>query len=194
MKSVNSSTRLMTVVDQILDQHPAGISEYDLMVELDQNYGELYPKPDLGQPLLLFQHHFFLRHTLYQLQSIHTESGKFSIKIDAVTIQKTLNHSSNDTLPDNHDPLRDYYLNLVNLNREDNQSIHTMLTNFWQALARYQHQPEALTVLGLTGSENKKEKQARYRQLVQQHHPDKGGDPEQFRRIQNAWQSIKKMR
>ncbi|MEJ2064407.1 MAG: J domain-containing protein [Reinekea sp.] len=65
---------------------------------------------------------------------------------------------------------------------------------FFNTLARYQHQPEALTVLGLTGSENKKEKQARYRQLVQQHHPDKGGDPEQFRRIQNAWQSIKKMR
>ena len=34
--------------------------------------------------------------------------------------------------------------------------------------------------------------QARYRELVKQHHPDRGGDPEQFRRINEAFEKARK--
>lgn len=35
---------------------------------------------------------------------------------------------------------------------------------------------------------------ARYRELVKTHHPDRGGDPATFRRIQEAWEALKTAR
>ncbi len=192
MKSVNSSQRLLEIVDSILDQHSLGISEYDLIVELDRHYPDIYPKPDLSDPLLLFQHHFYLRHTLYRLKQAHAQKGEFRISIDLIHIQKYLAHQTHTNLPDNHDPLCEYYLDLTNLNKEDTQSVQTMLSNFWHTLLKHQQQPEALSILGLNGDESQQQKQQRYRQLAQQHHPDKGGDPQRFREIQDAWQALKK--
>ena len=191
MKSVNSSKTLMAIVDQILDQHPQGIREYDLIIELDTKHNLLYPKPDLRQPLLLFQHHFFLRHTLYLLQQQHAEQRSASIEISTLTITKLPPRETLSTLPEQQDPLRDYYLDLTNLNKEDDLSVQAMLDQFWLTMQRQSAQPDAYRVLGLTGSESNEEKQARYRQLAQQQHPDKGGDSEKFCELQHAWQQIK---
>ena len=39
---------LLAALDTLLDEHPAGLAEYDLMTLIDQRYGPLYPKPNLA--------------------------------------------------------------------------------------------------------------------------------------------------
>ena len=45
-------------------------------------------------------------------------------------------------------------------------------------------------VLGLSPGMTMADAKARYRELVKKHHPDVGGDPEQFKRIQAAWEML----
>jgi hypothetical protein len=184
--------RLLAALDALLGEHPAGLSEYDLMILLDQRYGPLYPKPNLADPILLFQHHFYLRHSLYLLQSHYQQTGTATLLITALTIRKQLAVANQHTaLPDRLEPLKDYYLDLANLNRESADSVQQLLDDFWRALRGHQQQPEALATLGLSGRESAAEQKQQYRLLVQQHHPDKGGDAEQFRLIQAAWEQLR---
>lgn len=46
------------------------------------------------------------------------------------------------------------------------------------------------TTLGLVSSASKSEARTAFRKLAQKHHPDKGGDEEQFKKIKGAWESI----
>lgn len=46
------------------------------------------------------------------------------------------------------------------------------------------------TTLGLASSASKDEAKSAFRKLAQKHHPDKGGDEEQFKKIKGAWESI----
>lgn len=45
-------------------------------------------------------------------------------------------------------------------------------------------------ILGLEPDASKEEVKGAYRDLVKQHHPDKGGDPEKFRKINKAYRGI----
>ena len=50
-----------------------------------------------------------------------------------------------------------------------------------------------LRTLGLGPDATLQEARAAYRKLAKEHHPDLGGDPEEFRRIQAAWQQLREM-
>jgi hypothetical protein len=192
MQPNQPDARLLDALDALLSEQPAGLAEYDLMNLLDRRYGTVYPKPNLTDPLLLFQHHFYLRHALYHLQNVYQLAGTATLLITAVTIRKQLALPNRQTsLPERADSLKDYYLDLTNLNRESADSVQQLLGAFWRALKRHDQQPEALATLGLTGQESSAEQKQQYRLLVQQHHPDKGGDAEQFRLIQAAWEQLK---
>lgn len=180
----------MDALDALLSEHPTGLREIELIDLLDRHYPQVFPKPDLSDQLILFQHHFMLRHSLYVLQGQLAESGQSQLSITPVKITKTLVAADNEALPEEYDGVRDYYLDLKNLAKESHESVEKMLQDFWVALAKYEHQPEALAVLGLTGNESDQERKQVYKKLVQQHHPDKGGDAETFREIQTAWESL----
>ena len=49
---------------------------------------------------------------------------------------------------------------------------------------------EALTVLGLPSSADSTAVKRAYRQLARHHHPDLGGDPASFRRLQHAFERL----
>ena len=191
MKPVNANARLVRAIDHILTDHPEGIREYDLMQKLDSDFPHLYPKPDLSDRLLLFQHHFYLKHSLYLLQNQLSTEGRWYLEIGTILIIKRLSPHSNTSAIAEHDPLKDYYLDLSNLNKETSESVEALINGFWKAMTQLQHQPEAFQVLGLTGEETPEEQKQRYKKLVQTHHPDKGGDDSTFRNIQQAWEKIK---
>jgi hypothetical protein len=138
----------------------------------------------------MFQHHFMLRHCLYRLQHEYAQQNKFQLEIGLIRLIKRPAQAGNKGLV-NHDPLRDYYLDLLNINKESQASINGLLESFWSQLTHHIAAPEAHRILGLTGEESRQEKQHKYRQLAQQHHPDKGGDAENFDKIQQAWRSIR---
>ncbi|MDN3649894.1 DNA-J related domain-containing protein [Reinekea marina] len=191
MKHVNHSPRLLSAIDDILSAYPNGVTEYDLMVLLDQQEDSLFPKPNLSDKILLFQHHFMLRHCLYQLQTKYAHQGQYFLDLSLTRIVRKPSSDGEQHLKE-YDSLRDYYLDLNNLNKESAASIDAMLDSFWKRLVRVKAAPEAHQTLGLTGQESFKEKQQQYRKLAQQHHPDKGGDAETFQNIQSAWESINK--
>ncbi|MBL7005272.1 MAG: DnaJ domain-containing protein [Gammaproteobacteria bacterium] len=190
MSLINLDRALLKTIDLLLTEFDEGIKEYDLMTLLDKRYPDLYPKPDLSDQVILFQHHFFLRFTLYTLQQQYAEEGKWQLEITPVKIIKQPFLKSTNSIPMLADPLRDYYLDLSNLNKETELTIQSMLDNFWVALAKYQHQPSALAILGLVGNESATEKKQRYKRLLQLYHPDKGGNAEKFSEIQQAWKQL----
>lgn len=190
MKQINSNETLLSAIDNILTQHPSGITEFDLMSQLDNEYPALYPKPDLADPLLLFQHHFYLRHCLYQLQSRLSENRQGQLIITLTKLTKQPFSDQRNALGE-VDHLRDYYLDMRNLNKEDQRSVNELLSSFWERMTSVKADPHSLRVLGLTGHESEQEKKQRYRALAQHHHPDKGGDEEHFQAIQAAWENIK---
>lgn len=46
---------------------------------------------------------------------------------------------------------------------------------------------DPLEVMGFQSMPTKAELDARYRELVKKHHPDMGGDAEEFKKVQAAW-------
>lgn len=53
--------------------------------------------------------------------------------------------------------------------------------------------PQACAVLGLSYPFTHDQLKAAYRALVMQHHPDKGGDPEEFLLVQAAYQQLREV-
>lgn len=190
MKHVNHSPALLQAIDQLLSQSPAGLSEYALIEALDKQYPSLFPKPNFTEKVLLFQHHFMLRHCLYRLQTEYAHLGDYCLDISLVMLVKRPVTDPKQGL-NLHDPLREYYLDLSNMNKESESSIEALLNAFWTQLTHFIAAPEAHKILGLTGNESHQEKQQQYRKLAQRHHPDKGGNTEDFDKIQQAWQSIR---
>lgn len=191
MKLTNTDPELLRALNELLGREPAGIREIDLMNALDEHYPVLFPRPDLSDRLRLFQHHFMLRHHLYVLQQQLSEAGSAWLDITLVTITKRPMATQDGQSIGHYDGVRDYYLDLTNLAAETQQSVDEMIADFWRAMAHVQQAPQARKILGLSGGESREEIRSVVRRLSQQHHPDKGGDPERFRAIQQAWEQLK---
>lgn len=181
---------LSDAVAQLLAAAPAGLSEFDLIQQLDRQHPELFPKPDLGDPLLLFQHHFILMHLLYRLQDDWWQANRCLLDIGPLRIaMRPLGEGDSQQLGSSGS-LRDYYLDGNNLNRETSASVQDLLDGFWKRLLGEEHRPQALAELGLDDSADRNAIRTRYRQLANEHHPDKGGNPETFRRIRDAYEQL----
>ena len=47
------------------------------------------------------------------------------------------------------------------------------------------------SILGVSRNADANTIKSAYRRLALQHHPDKGGDPEMFRKVQEAWEELR---
>lgn len=181
------------LVDAVADKlaaTPAGLSEFELIQHLDQEHGKLFPKPDLGDPLLLFQHHFILMHVLYCLQDEWWRANRYLLDIGPLRIAiRPIGEGDSQQLSSTAS-LRDYYLDGNNLTRETSASVQDLLDGFWKRLLGEEQRPQALAELGLDESADRNAIRTRYRQLANEHHPDKGGDPDTFRRIREAYEQL----
>lgn len=190
MSQPNLPPELQNAVAQCLVAAPAGLSEFELIKQLDRDYPELYPKPDLTDPLLLFQHHFVLMHVLYRLQDDWWRSGRYLLDIGPLNIAIRPIGDGDSRQLSEHSSLRDYYLNWSNLDRETTASVQDMLDGFWKRLLGEEQRPAALAELGLADDADTNAIRSRYRKLASAHHPDKGGDPDDFRRIREAYEQL----
>jgi len=190
MQRLDVPTKLVDAVADKVAASPAGLSEFELIQHLDQEYGSLFPKPNLGDPLLLFQHHFILMHVLYQLQEQWWQANHCLLDIGALRIAiRPIGEGATQQLTSTAS-LRDYYLDGNNLTRETSASVQHLLDGFWKRLLGEEHRPQALAELGLDETADRNTIRTRYRQLANEHHPDKGGDPERFRRIREAYEQL----
>lgn len=173
-------------LQEVLHAHPAGLSEFELIKQLQTNKETGFESDCLKDNLALFQTHFFLFHNLYQLSNRLSQQGEWRLSISALCIQLTPVSGDNTQELAPTDPLREYYLDLNNLENTDAEDIEALLNQFWQYFLRNDERRDALGVLELKDPVDWPAIKTRHRQLAMQHHPDRGGDEKRLQEINAA--------
>ncbi len=180
---------------QQLTRYPGGISEYQLLKELEAH--PVMQKLDAAGELLLFQKHFLLMNGLYQIELLCQSDSLMAnrlLLISPLQIQLLdgVAITSLDTAvgPADSPELRDYYLQWSNLFDMDEAGVEQLLESFWVQYHDSQARGEALLTLQLSVEATDLEISRQYRKLAFQHHPDRGGDDEAFIRIRQAYEVL----
>ncbi len=185
-------------VTEILLRHPQGITEYSLLKKLEETAAAAGPFPlhtaDLTDPLSLFETHFLLFYTLYKLRDSVREKPLSSdawndLEIHVTCIRFLRSSEGSAPPPDSagipaaDDPLRRYYLDLSNLKNTGREDVKELLQSFWKRYTGFSRKEEALRYLGLPFDASPEDIRQRYRELALKSHPDRGGDSEEFRKL-----------
>lgn len=177
----------------ILEKAPEGISEYDLIRSLSEIQDSPFPEGLFRRTLSLFQGHFLLFHMLYRLRERLRTERRYELKIACMNIRLDPYLEIQGNLPGEQDRLREYYLDLGNLEKTDEAEVKRMLDDFWKRLQLFNRREEALGVLGLEDPVSFDTIKSRYRKLVMEHHPDRGGDREMLHRINDAMETLARL-
>ncbi|MEN8168771.1 MAG: DNA-J related domain-containing protein [Pseudomonadota bacterium] len=171
----------------LLSQHPDGISEFQLLKSLRDEEYRLFPKLEPDDHLGLFQSHFLLFHTLYRLRDrLHAEQ-RAVLRISALLIE-LCDYQAGEAVLCEADPLRDYYIDLTNLDVIGEADVVALLADFWRRmqLGEPQQLAIALSVLELDEAADFEQVKRQYRRLVMRHHPDRGGDTAKMHSLNEA--------
>ncbi len=199
-----TAVQLFEPIVEILEEHVQGLSEHKLLYALsDRGFLEFNPQL-LSEELSLFQTHFFLFHVLYRLRDLLHEQQRYELEIFCLEIRlKPYRDTTAQAQGQSQglaqiDPLREYYLDVKQLHETDAAEVRQMLNGFYQRLEAYEQQREALEVLGLEdrglgATVSIHTVRRRYRALVKQHHPDRGGDREKFHAVENAMELLSRL-
>ncbi|WJW76113.1 DNA-J related domain-containing protein [Thiohalobacter sp. IOR34] len=183
--SDRARARLEQAIEARLRAHPQGLGEYALLQALRESDAGLVPER-LDDELSLFQTHFLLFHCLYRIDQRLSRMGEGRLEIGALCI-RLLPSTTGDASQalGSPDPLRDYYLDLANLDT-GREEVNRLLDGFWRRYLRQDARAEALAVLGLEAGADEAAIRQRYRRLAMQHHPDRGGDAARLQEINAA--------
>ena len=178
----------------LLRQHPDGISEYQLLKQLRDEEYALFPRLELDDHLGLFQSHFLLFHSLYRLRDRLHREQRGLLRISALLIE-LCDYEAGDAALCEVDPLRDYYLDLANLDETGEDEVVALLADFWRRLQLGESEPErvaaALAVLELEAAESFVQVKQQYRRLVMRHHPDRGGEGAKMHALNEALEILR---
>lgn len=185
-----SSNPLKPAILSLLKMKREGVSEYQLIrhLELEQT---LFSVTEERSELALFQKHFIVMNALYQLQQSLLEDDIY-LAISPLSIQlQNSNNRCETALSGSADrKLRDYYLDLSQLEETTASDVSELLNSFWARYRAIDKRAEALIKLGLDEDAEWAGVQKRYRQLAAQHHPDRGGEQAAFIAIREAYEVL----
>ena len=173
----------------LIKSHPQGAGEYQLLTQI---YSTLPPeqRPNIGDSLVLFREHFCLFHALYKLRDQQQLLQAGDLVISALKIQwlpySVSSHNASESNPVVHDGLRDYYLNSENLTGTDRAAVEGLLKSFWRRLIEPADKQAALALLELAEPIDLAAIKKRYRQLLSDAHPDRGGCHERTQQVNEA--------
>lgn len=181
-------TELEAQILKILEEHPGGFSEYELITCLRMSAVCGFDAIDLRDRLDLFRCHFLVFHALYRLRERLWAERQAELHISALLI--TLHAGGEDRAAQQHmtghDPLRDYYLDLTHLEQTTTDDVDTLLNGFWSRLTDNPQRQQALETLGLSDPVDENSIRRQYRRLAMRYHPDRGGDKEQLQAVNAA--------
>lgn len=172
----------------LLDQHlreQAHCTEHELIKLVQHANLEPFCQFDLKQSKPLFNAHFLLKHCLYRLQEQGMRKREFVLEITSVSIKRLPYHSGAYALRPS-DPLRSYYLNIDHYFETSEDDVNALLSDFWQRYLLQNDAQAALATLGLEAKADYAAVKQSYRRLAQKNHPDKGGSPSEFVKINAA--------
>ena len=191
---------LIEPIQCILEAATDPLSEYDLMSQLQQQ--EWLAPIDSANTVSLYSAHFLVYNALFQLHAYYLERQQYLtisaliISLDDSVIQDgTGPQSTNLGVGSRYNQadiasLRDYYLDWDNLESVTKDSVEELLKGFWDRFLGDDDYIKALTVLQLTNADkvvDYPQVKVAYQRLAMKHHPDRGGDVEQFQRINWAF-------
>lgn len=187
-KGIDNSTIIgdafFEAVSSVLEQNPDGLSEHEMLRLLQRDwFAFLGDSP--WQPHALFCAHFLLFHALYRLRDAAREARRAHLDIGPLCI-RWLPYRAADSAVATVDALREYYLDLANLEATSAQDVDALLASFRSRLQRNDGRAAALQELGLADPVDDALIKRTYRQLAMQHHPDRGGDTQRLQAINAA--------
>ncbi|MDH1263365.1 DNA-J related domain-containing protein [Pseudomonas sp. GD03944] len=176
----------------LLRAAPEGLAEHRLIQALKSRHSTHIPNLPLTDKLVLFRTHFLLFNALYTLRDRLLQDGSALLQISPLCIRLAPYEAGSAGLSE-HDPLRDYYLDLSHLNGTDEQDVNELLASFWTRMQGGEEKQAALALFELDDSQQPLDLAAikhRYRQLVSQHHPDRGGSTTRLQSINKAMEIL----
>lgn len=171
---------------EILQLHPEGLSEYELLQRLRSDVRIEFEQDRLDDPQDLFRTHFLLFHHLYRLRGSLRAAQTADLEIQTLAIRLHPFVAPVHQGLSQPDPLCVYYLDLDNLMGTTREDVEQLLGRFWARYGRYDHRSEALAVLELPVEASAEAIRLQYRRLAMQHHPDRGGDQTRLQAINAA--------
>ena len=184
---------LLAPIARLLHLHPQGLSEYALMQQLEFDGLALDAEPDVSAELLLFRKHFLIMNALYSLQPVLYEEG-YDLSISALHIHlhpldMPVAPSAARTLA-KPEPLREYYLDWGEFEKSSSAYVGKLLNSFWRRYFGDERIDAAWAMLELEPGASPQAIRNAYRRLAARHHPDRGGEAEQFRRVREAYELL----
>jgi len=180
---------IITSIENILKEHPNGISEYEFLTELAASHPFFASQGSNAAQINLFQRHFLLFHWLYQLRECYLAEQSGLLEISALCIQ-LLPYEPGPHAMELDDPLKEYYMDISQLHETGEDDVDELLARFWIALSRRESRAEALAILELADPIDDKMIRQTYRRLVMQHHPDRGGDTSKIQALNQAMDQL----
>jgi len=180
---------ISSFVEKTLREAKGSLTEWRLLKAI-RDEGLAWYDELLTDNLDLFRAHFGLFHILYKMRDDLLDRQEGHLVIHPLQVE-LLDYSPAPESIDNHDPLRDYYLDESNLGETSLGDVDSMLESLWQRLDRDVHRVDALTALGLEDPVDDATIQRRYRELAREHHPDRGGSKERFQAINAAMDRLR---
>ncbi|TBU93483.1 DNA-J related domain-containing protein [Phytopseudomonas dryadis] len=178
---------------ELLRAAPDGLGEYELIQQLKQRRSSHIPHLPLSDRLVLFRTHFLLFNALYVLRDrLHARQAAL-LQISPLNI-RLLPYQAGTAALGEHDPLRDYYLDMRQLRETDEQDVARLLASFWTRMQGGEERQAALALFELEQSRSLDLAtiKQRYRQLVSLHHPDRGGSTERLQTINHAMEILQR--
>lgn len=185
---------MATEILSFINQYPDGTTEYEIIKHLENL--RLFQDLAAEDELALFQKHFIVMNSLYQLQADMWRDDNIFLDISSVRVRLIIdNHneiadSTVKSISDNS-ALSGYYLDWENFKSTDQEKVLEMLNGFWQLFYNQDKISGAYQTLDLSMSEPLEIVTKQYRKLAAIHHPDKGGNRDNFIAIRQAYEVIK---
>jgi len=181
-------------VQNILLQADASMSEYELLIALTERSALFAEQQSNDHNLSLFQKNFIVMNALYQLQQkLMVDNLYVAISALAIRIEKiTASHKQALVTQPGEQKLRDYYLDWDNFAETDADDVEKLLSSFWQIYIAQDQRAVAYQDLDLVLDSGWNEVKTQYRRLAILHHPDKGGNENQFKKIRKAYEILQR--
>jgi DnaJ-domain-containing protein 1 len=191
---LNPADDLAEQLYQLLQAAPDGVGEYPLIQQLKDRHCSHIPNLPLTDKLVLFRTHFLLFNALYRLRDQLWREQSGFLQISPLCIQ-ILPYQAGSAELSEYDPLRDYYLDLSQLSDTDERDVEKLLASFWTRMQGGEEKVAALELFELAEDSQQLDLATikyRYRQLVSQHHPDRGGSTSRLQSINKAMEILER--